>query len=412
MLVPSGNALPPGLASRVDALDADDEQCETDRMQWAALLGPHLAHALEASEAYTQSDMEAHLAFFRDHVCGWLGSAPAGQPLRPAYLSALTCDGTPLELSYSGGSSSSSATVAVRYVVDVVARAGRRTRLASLAAAQGALEGLRGAADGLRGYRVDVLPDVWAAVAARLAQWEHSLHAAAHCDACSPSSTFVGFDLAGEGCARGKLYWLLPACLSAPGLLALLDDVFGLLPAAAGHWAPVRRHLAAHAGSVLRPRMLSIDATRCPAARVKLYSRCHFDSHASFTAAVEPHLTLDGAVPLPPHSHHAALWARLLARYRLETPSQPRYCMVVHDMLPPAPLRSKLYWFAHQMPYRDALIVGEFLADVAQPTALLRRQLLAGHLSDHSTFIKEIGIAQRDGALDIAAYISPALFSA
>jgi DMATS type aromatic prenyltransferase len=381
---------------------ADDDTGETARRQWAALLGPHLAHALQASESYTQGDVEAHLAFFHGHVCRWLGRGPAGLPLRPACLSALTCDATPLELSYSANGSAS---VAVRYVVDVVAP----TRSASLAAAQGAIEGLRRLAGGRRGYRIDMLPDVWAAVTARLAQWEHMLHPAAVCGVCSPSSTFVGFDLASEGRARGKLYWLLPACLAARGLLRVLDDVFGLLPDVDAHWAQVRRHLASHE-SVLRPRMLSVDATRYPAPRIKLYSRCHFDSHASF-AAVEPHLSLAGAVPLPPRSHYTTLWARLQARYRLETPSQPRYCMVVHDMRPPAQLRSKLYWFAHQMPYRDALIVNDFLADVAQPTALLRRQLHAGHMSDDSTFIREIGVAQRGATLDIAAYISPALFS-
>jgi DMATS type aromatic prenyltransferase len=407
------------MASRVDAQDdGNDDEYEMARVKWAALLGPHLAHALGASESYTKDDIKAHLAFFSGHVCAWLGREPLW-PLRPACPSALTCDATPLEISYSWNGTAS---VAVRYVVDVIAPDGNLTRSASLAAAQKTIDGLRGFAGGFGGYRIDMLPDVWVAVTARLAYWERTVHApplplanlaaaaAYPCELCSPSSTFIGFDLASSGRAHGKLYWLLPSCLSARGLLHVLDDVFALLPPDVDtQWAQVRHHLALYGASELRPRMLCIDATRYPTPRIKLYSRCHFDSHASF-AAVEPHLTLGGAVPLPPHSHYATMWARLQARYRVDSRPRSRYCMVVHDMLP-LQLRSKLYWLTHQMPCRDALIINDFLADFAQPTTLLRRQLHAGHLSDDSTFIKEIGLTQRDGAFDIAAYISPALFS-
>jgi DMATS type aromatic prenyltransferase len=388
------------------ASDENDE-CETSRRRWAALLSPHLARALDASESYTTDDINHHLGFFNKHACSWLGRGPSS-PLRPAFPSALTCDATPLEISYSWNGTTP---VAVRYVVDVVAPDMPPTRSASLAAARHAIDRLTcaGSGSGTEAYHIAMLPDLWVAVTARLAYWEHNVHPALVCELCSPSSTFIGFDLAGSG-ARGKLYWLLPSCLSLPGLLELLDDVFALLPSDIDtHWRHVRHHLSSHDASELRPRMLSIDASRYPAPRIKLYSRCYFSSHASFSA-VEPHLTLDGAVPLPPHSHYATLWTRLQARYRSDSRPQSRYCMVVHDMLA-LKLRSKLYWFAHQMPCRDASIISDVLADFAQPTELLRRQLRAGQLSEESNFIREIGLAQRDGAFDIATYISPALFS-
>lgn len=392
-------------AHEIPTHNAGNNESETSRRRWAALLGPHLAHALNASESYTTSDINGHLAFFNDHVCSWLGQGPPS-PLRPAFPSALTCDATPLELSYSWNGTTS---VAVRYVVDVVAPDKTLTRSASLSAARLAIDRLTRAGSGSGAYRIDMLPDVWVAVTARLAYWEHTVHPALACDLCSPSSTFIGFDLAAS-CARGKLYWLLPSCLSPQGLLDLLDDVFALLPSdIVAHWRHVRHYLSSHGASELRPRMLSIDASHYPAPRIKLYSRCYFNSHASFSA-IEVLLTMGGAIPLPPHSHYATLWARLQARYRSDPQPQSRYCMVVYDILP-LQLRSKLYWFAHQMPCGDGLVINDILADFAQPTDLLRRQLRAGHLSEESNFIREIGLAQRDGAFDVATYISPALFS-
>ena len=393
-----------------------DGESEKARLRWAALLSPHLIHALGTSGSYSQDNIEAHETFFRNHVCGWLGREPSSLPLRPAYPSALTCDATPLELSYSWNGRTS---VAVRYVVDLIPINGTLTRSASLAAALETINGLRRIALA-EDYHIEMLPDVWVAVTARLAYWEHTVHplpsadlapsTTSSCELCSPSSTFVGFDLTRSG-ARGKLYWLLPACLSSQGLLDLLDDVFTLLPTDIhAHWRQVRHYLASQASSVLRPRMLCIDATRYPAPRIKLYSRCYFDSHTSF-ATIEPHLTMDGAVPLPPRSHYATLWANIQAKYRLDPHPQSRYCMVVYDILP-LQLRSKLYWFAHQMPCRDGAIVKHVLADFAQPTALLRNQVEAGHMSDDTTFIREIGVAHQGDAFDIATYVSPALFSA
>ncbi|PSN70282.1 hypothetical protein BS50DRAFT_571558 [Corynespora cassiicola Philippines] len=411
------------------------------RASWAALLEPHLHHALTASGSYTDTDTAAHLAFFRDHVCSWLGRAPvavppdlrpASQPAyQPAFPSALTCDATPLEISYSwkrGGNGPKKARV--RYVVDVMPADGTPGRPASLAAAQRALDGL---AAHQTGYRIDMLPDLWAAVTTRLAAWEQTAHLPG-CGLCSPSSTFVGFDLASAE-ARGKLYWLLPACLPSQELLELLDDVLGVLPGFGAHWTEIRRYLGSHlgssAGGTLRPRMLSIDATRYPSPRLKLYSRCHFSADAPF-AAVGDALSLGGAIPQPPYSrsHYARLWAGVRDWYRqlpqLDLPQQ-RYCMVVHDMhdihnihcirhidqVKPIAgmLTSKLYWFCHQLPGRDARVIDHLLADFSEPAAFFQRQIQDGHFSSASSFIREIGLAQREDQVEVAAYVSPALFS-
>jgi DMATS type aromatic prenyltransferase len=393
-----------------------------DKARWAELLGLYLARTLIASESYTESDIEAHVDFFRHHVCGWLGPGPMQSlPLRPACPSALTCDATPLEVSYGWKGTSS---VMVRYVVDLIGLDGNPNRAASLITAQKTINELREYAAGLPigGYRIDMLPDVWEAVTACFAHWEHKVHASP-CAVCTPSTTFVGFDLASSGRASGKLYWRFPACLFGQDLIQVLDDVFALLPLhganVEAHWAQVRRHLISHSTieggcEGVRPRMLSIDATRYPAPRIKLYSRCYFDPHASFADAVERHLTLDGAVLLPPPCHYATLWTRLQTHYRLEDgpASQQRYCLLAHDMLPDTPLATKLYWFAQEIPGGDGVMINDLLADFAQPAAFLQRQLDAGHFSQDSDFIMEIGMAQRDdGAFDIAAYISPALFS-
>ncbi|EMD88371.1 hypothetical protein COCC4DRAFT_75592 [Bipolaris maydis ATCC 48331] len=380
-------------------------RANVDRVRWAELVEQHLAHALTASESYTEADIAGHVDFFRHHVCGWLGPGPAPSlPLRPACPSALTFDATPVEVSYGWKGTSS---VMVRYVVDLIGRQGNPNRAASLMTAQKTIDGLRKHESrlGPGGYRIDVLPDIWEAVTARLAHWEKTDHTGG-CKVCTPSTTFVGFDLATSGRVHGKLYWRLPACLFGQKLLELLDDVFALLPRYGvdvdGQWAQLRRHLALHPTSEggsqgVRPRMLSIDATRYPAARIKLYSRCYFDSHASFADAVEPHLSLDGAVPLPLPCHYATLWARLQAQYQHQ-PQHQRYCLLAHDMLPGTTLTTKLYWFADQMPAGDALIINDLVADFAPPHAFMKRQLDAGHFWHNSAYIREIGMGQRKDA--------------
>lgn len=422
---------------------------DSDCGRWSRLLVPHLEHALTASQSYTGDEARSHVAFFSAHVTRWLGPAPAvaspssgsstsSRGMVAAYPSALTADHTPLEISYSW---KGTAPASVRYVVDIVPPGAQATRAASLAPAGRAIDGLRalalprgGAGTAAPGpevpavpavsappapsappplaaqnqqqqqeqeqqkqYAIDLLPDLWTSVTAQLAHFEHDIHPTNRpaCNSCGSSSTFVGFDLV-RARARAKLYWLLPACLPAAALLALLDAIFARclahghltpLTGFAAHWAQVRNYLLTHGTDTLRPRMLSCDATRYPFPRVKIYTRCYFASDESFDV-IEAHLTLRGAICLQPRSRdqYAALWACLMDNYRLHThdaqrQKHQRYCMIAYDIFP-APdgddgpnsgLASKLYLFCDQMPGHDAFVARELLGPFSAPAGFFRR---------------------------------------
>lgn len=325
-----------------------------------------------------------HLAFFNTHVSRWLGPAPAVNTesgrIAAAYASALTADHTPLEISYSwkGG-----APVSVRYVADMVPHDAKPTRAASLAAASQAIDGLRDL-----GPHMDLLPDLWASVTAQLAHLEHDIHPTngPRCRSCGPSSVFIGFDLE-HARARAKLYWLLPACLPAVSLLALLDTIFARclaeghltqLPRFAMHWAQVRSHLFSHMQQGLLPRMLSVDASRYPFPRVKIYTRCYLAADESFDV-IEAHLSLRGGIQ-PPRDQYAALWACVQEKCRLHAQRQ-RYCIIAHDIFP-APhghdgldsgITSKLYLLCDQIPGHDGFVTRELLARFPASAKFFRR---------------------------------------
>ncbi|KAF2128274.1 hypothetical protein P153DRAFT_431961 [Dothidotthia symphoricarpi CBS 119687] len=404
--------------------------------EWSQLLGSHLEHALTTSESYTSDESKDHLDFFRSHVCRWLGPAPKAngnaEHISAAYPSALTADHTPCEISY--GWKKGQGPTTVRYVVDMIPSNAKSGRIASLAAASRAIDELSFlAASASPGVLMS--PDLWAAVTAEMTKLEHEIHPVDRpsCGPCSSSSAFIGFDLIRRG-ARAKLYWLLPACLSPTGLLDLLDVVFERcmvdghltgLPRFAEHWAQVRHYLSInmHGPDALRPRMLSLDASHHPIPRVKLYNRYYFASDESFDV-MKSHLALGGEIALQPQTHdeYAALWTCVQENNRLhahtvEELERQRYCMVAYDIFP-APggkgnntITSKLYLFCDQLPGHDAFVTNELLAKFPAPADFLRREFENGRLSERSTHIKEVGLTGRDGVVDIAAYISPSIFT-
>ena len=401
------------MASSPHRLDALESGASDPSEQWSRLLGPYLEQALISTRSYTTEEIRNHLAFFRTCVTTWLGPPPnAGSMLSPegvfrlswapAFPSALTSDHTPLEISYSWkrADGEGSTTPVVRFVTDIIPKDGEQSRSASLTEGMRTIETLQLP---VCSSTIDVFgwPDLWECITSQLAQSERSIHppGSRPCAACSPSSTFIGFDLA-RSHVKAKLYWLMPSCQTMPALLMLLDGIFAVC-VAEGHfarlrnfafnWAQIRGHLSTHSDS-LCPRMLSLDATKYPFPRLKLYSRCYFRNDEPFDT-IQSHLNLNNAIALPANFLHKcrALWSCLLENYRGNEPQSPqdqaqqkysKYCMVLHEISPTSLtegtdvdscLKCKLYLFCKQVPGHDVFVVKELLGRFEGPAAFFRR---------------------------------------
>lgn len=398
-------------------------------LQWSRILAPYLQGVLTYHGDYTSSQVQQHVQFFVHHVAPWLGlgpehdaastNAPIGLYL-PRYKSSMTNDYTPFELSCCWRNHDQRGKPIVRYVVDIAPAFPGSYRSTSFENGLKAIETLRAIALDING--IDVFPDLWTHITSTIMHYELDLHQSS-CPICSPSTTFVGFDLVGSH-TKVKFYWLLPSCQTTSKVLAMLDHVFHsssaintvfASPAFVDAWRMVRDYIASYPDT-LRPRMLSVDATRHPFPRVKFYTRCVLSASTDFDA-FESHLSLGGKVTLPEHfvSTCRDLWRSLIASPRGADSDKPAYCLLFYEIGAATAneaigLSSKLYIMCGEIPRRDSFIARQLLDHCRILDGAPLLQAFADH-ADPTAFVAEIGLAPRKDNTEVAVYLNPSCFS-
>jgi DMATS type aromatic prenyltransferase len=354
---------------------------------WSQILAPYLEGAMKNHGEYTSEEIHEHMRFFIEHVGQWLGPGPdterAGNKVlyNPKYPSAMTIDFTPFELSYCWKNKHQQGKPIIRYIVDVAPSFPEQTRLSSITRAVEAIQGMEALASKLGGATLQLIifPDLWLHIAHEIMRHEQEMHGEG-CMACGPSSTFIGFDLE-RTTAKTKLYWRLPSCQSNSRLLAMLDQVFQSCCAVnsffalsdfTSAWHGIKNYVASNPAT-LRPRMLSVDATKHPSPRLKVYIQCLFHESFAFDT-FESHLSLGGI--LEPASDFVStcrnLWTSLTTGLKDKYSQQgvgPRYCLLLYE-ISSAPLSasgkvnglsSKLYIMGQEVPRRDSFIAQRLL---------------------------------------------------
>jgi DMATS type aromatic prenyltransferase len=345
--------------------------------EWEAIFQPYLAAALQHHGEYTPSAIEQHLEFFTTHVIPWMGLGPSPDPttgaLVPPYPSSLTNDHTPFELSCCWKGSKQNGRAVVRYVVDVIPSTAEISRLAALREAlrvMGTLEDLsQKHTRKEEKFSLYAFPSLWWQVTRKMIENEQQTHVQP-CTRCSPSGVFVAFDLVASA-AFGKAYWLFPACQKTSTLLTSVEDTLrttvetepAMFPILLENWAMVAAHMTANQ-DILQPRMLSIDATKYPVPRVKVYARRIFLTSNKFSD-IEPHLSLGGRIPLPGPFRQACerLWTSLVGPEDSVPGKGPKYSLVLYDIPTGAPgeapgkeVSAKLYIMCQEIPRVDSFI--------------------------------------------------------
>lgn len=419
----------PSYASK-EHLEADGWQAD---LQWSRILAPYLQGVLAYHGDYTPNQVQQHVQFFVHHVVPWLGLGPEhdaasmNAPIGlycPRYKSSMTNDYTPFELSCCWRNYDQRGKPIVRYVVDIAPSFPESCRSTSFENAIKAIETLRTIASDTNGHtsRLDIFPDLWTHITSTIMHYELDLHQSS-CPICSPSTTFVGFDLVGSH-TKVKFYWLLPSCQASSKLLVMLDHVFHsssainlefASPAFVDAWHTVRDYIASYPDT-LRPRMLSVDATRHPFPRVKFYTRCVL-STSKDSDAFESHLSLGGKVTLPEHfvSTCRDVWRSLIASPRGADSDKPAYCLLFYEIGAAAAtetigLSSKLYIMCGEIPRRDSFIASQLLDHCRILDGAPLLQAFADH-ADPTAFVAEIGLAPKKDDTEVAVYLNPSCFS-
>lgn len=386
---------PPAALPRFELRSADSYPSDSPG-RWAFLLDSYFEKVMTCANSYTPEEVQRHVDFFRAYVTAWLGPAPTpimrdGKlSLEALYPSSMTSDHTPLEMSYCWKSADrpEKSPIIVRFVTDIIPADADPSRAASTAAALQTINTLRALSSTVETpLKLSVFPDLWEYVTRLLAQVDRDIHPERSCAHCGSSSSFVGFDLV-RSHIKAKLYWRLPSCQTVPELVDLLDRLltssqqeghFANLPSFNAHWGQIRDHLTRNRHS-LRPRMLSLDATKHPFHRVKVYSRFYFDNTEPFEN-VESHLTLGGAISLPAAflAKCRGFWSCLLDNYRKkEVPEQKgqKFCLILHQISQQpgsdqadSSLSSKLYLFCSTIPDHDAFVAGQLLSRFEGPSS-------------------------------------------
>ncbi|KAF9883904.1 hypothetical protein FE257_002698 [Aspergillus nanangensis] len=341
--------------------------------EWKAILQPYLIAALQRHGQYTQSAIEQHLNFFTTHVIPWIGLGPSPDPttgaLVPPYPSSLTNDHTPFELSCCWKGNRQDGLAVVRYVIDVIPSGGEISRLAAFREAlhvMGTLEELSQEQNTLSLY---AFPSLWWHITKAMIENEQQTHSRP-CTRCSPSGVFVAFDLVASA-AFAKAYWLFPACQNTSTLIMSMEKTLKLIeeaepamfPRLLDNWAKVATHITANQ-EILQPRMLSIDATKYPVPRVKVYARRIFLKSNTFSD-IEPHLSLGGSIPLPGPFRQTCerLWSSLVGPEDSLPGNGPKYTLVLYDIPTGAPgetpgkdASAKLYIMCQEIPHVDSFV--------------------------------------------------------
>ncbi|PLB54908.1 hypothetical protein P170DRAFT_505554 [Aspergillus steynii IBT 23096] len=390
-----------------------------DESEWGSILQPYLKNALVSQGQYTGHEISRHLDFFCDYVVRWLGPGPMydSGTVKAQFPSSLTNDHTPFELSLCWKSNKQKGRPVVRYVTDVIPPNLEASRMAAFEAALtviGTLEqaSIRCASDGLD---LRIFPKLWTKATKEMIEFEHQAHGSTACSRCSPSGVFVAFDLVASE-AFGKLYWLFPVCLTTSevcqGIMRTLRSCIEAEPGfstVVSSWTKVQQYISQYPG-VLQPRMLSIDTTRYPQWRVKVYVRCIFHNTNRFEY-LEPHLTLGGAIS-PPESFQETCrssWTSLTSQDRDDVPGiGPKYCLLMYDLPAGAmqKMSAKLYVMCQEIPRVDSFIA-RCLYDsctVLQSAEIIKEM---SQSSDPTAYICEIGLAPRDIDTEVSIYCSP-----
>ena len=377
--------------------------------------------------SFRDTEIQHHLSFFKTYSASWLnpevlssessGSEVAtGRTSLFIYPSYLTNDHTPLEFSCCWKSQSSNGFYIPRYVFEVASYDGK-TRQSSLARGLSAIQTLEDA----RGLNLDLhlFTDLWKQIFQTLLSKDYAIHPnGGQCLPCGPASTFIGYDL-GPGIVRTKLYWILPCCLPIPDLLSLLDNVFidasiaapvFLSPSFSSVWSMVKTYLSSVATNVRIP-ILSVDATKYPVPRVKLYIRCLLHGkRLDFASQILPHLTLNGKIAIDEDFKQTcdALWTGLL-RSIPPSAAKPRYVLLLYDMAG-AQLTSKLYIMCQDVPLSDAVIAKVLL----ESCSTMKNSAMLTWLAQQqrsTAYINEIGLAPRGKQTEAAIYLNPCYYS-
>lgn len=352
--------------------------------EWGPIFQPYLASALQRHGEYTASAIEQHLNFFTTHIVPWMGLGPSPDPntgiLVPPYPGSLTNDHTPFELSCCWKGSRANGRAVVRYVIDVIPSSAEISRTAALREAlhvMGMLEEISQELtlqkDALSLY---AFPSLWWQITKAVLDQEQQTHAHP-CTRCSPSGVFVAFDLVASS-VFAKAYWLLPACHPTFTLVTSVEKIFqvcertdfALFPRLSANWTKIAAHISAHP-DILQPRMVSIDATRYPTPRVKVYVRRLFVASNTFQD-IEPHLSLGGQIPLSEtfRQNCERLWGSLVGPEDAVPGIGPKYTLLLYDLPTGAPSESldkevsaKLYIMCQEIPRVDSFVAQKLYQD-------------------------------------------------
>jgi Tryptophan dimethylallyltransferase len=333
----------------------------------------------------------------------------------------MTNDHTPLELSCCWKSPSQNGIPIPRYIFEIAPSDGR-TRASSLRRGISAIQALEMAAarrahdKACHNLDVHLFPELWRQLAQTMLANDAAIHNG-HCPACGPASTLIGFDVS-PSTIKTKFYWLLPSCLTNTHLLSLLDSIFVeasaaanacLAPSFLSAWSMIKAYLSSVNSSV-RLRMLSVDATKYPTPRIKLYVRCFLQADTLDFSYIVPYLTLNGKLALDPDFEQTCrrLWTCLIRSVPASAP-KPKYVLVLYDFAS-TEVSSKLYIMCQELPLSDAVIATALLGSCeAMKGSLLLARL--AHQENATAYINEIGLAPRAETTEAAIYLNPCFLS-
>ncbi|KAH8428349.1 uncharacterized protein LDX57_006050 [Aspergillus melleus] len=341
-----------------------------EEREWGPILQPYLEHALTCQGRYSAEEITRHVDFFRDCVASWLGPGPTFNHdtgmMEIPFPGSLTNDHTPFELSLCWKSKQQKGRPVVRYVIDVIPSNLKPSRMAAFKTALAVIESLeRTGINATNGLVLRTFPGLWTKVTREMIEFERQAHRSTVCSRCSPSGVFVAFDLVASE-AFAKFYWLFPVCLETPdvcqGIMRTMRSCIAVEPqfsTVMESWAKVQQYISRYP-SVLQPRMLSIDTTRYPQWRVKVYVRCIFRETNRFED-LEPHLTLGGAISLSASFRETCnnLWISLTSQGLDSIPGTgPKYCLLMYDLpaVSSQKMSAKLYVMCQEIPRVDSFV--------------------------------------------------------
>ncbi|KAJ5643141.1 uncharacterized protein N7484_005648 [Penicillium longicatenatum] len=370
-------------------------KCPECPESWNDILMPYLRDTLAFHGCYTTEDMNRHLEFFSNHVTRWLGPGPSYNPdtglAVMKYPSSLTNDHTPFEVSCCWKSKLQSGKPIVRYVTDVIPFHLEVSRMAGFKSAIEVIATLERVAKCPKGeFLLRAFPKLWSHITDKMIEYEQQTHSEP-CKKCSPSGVFVGFDLV-DSVSFAKLYWLFPACQKTPELVqgvrsmlaSCVDHSPTNFPRLIQNWAKIENHFNSYP-DILQPRMLSVDATKFPEPRVKVYARRIFSGTNDFSD-IEPHLSLNGTIPLPGAFRDTCkgLWGSLIGAEDSQPGKGPKYCLLLYEIgtgssskSPAEEVSAKLYVMCQEIPRVDSFVAQCLYqnCDVLQDADLIKYEL-------------------------------------